>query len=120
MDEGAVPLLPAQGGRLRRLPLPGVRLDGRCGERRSSLRAVTAPRSAARRSRRSPDRRAQLPPLLGRACHPSGMRRSLLPVLAVTLAACIPFAAPAFAHGPAPLPSNLWTAWTFDPYALVP
>lgn len=48
------------------------------------------------------------------------MRRSLLPVLAVTLAACIPFAATAFAHGPAPLPSNLWTAWTFDPYALVP
>lgn len=48
------------------------------------------------------------------------MRRSLLPVLAGALAAWLSFAAPVFAHGPTPLPPNLWSAWTADPYVLVP
>ena len=44
VDEGAVPELPAARDRLRRLPLPGLRADGRCGQHRSGLLAVAAAR----------------------------------------------------------------------------
>ncbi len=43
VDEGAVPQLPAEGGGLRRLPLPGVRAHRRRGQRRSGLHAEPAP-----------------------------------------------------------------------------
>ena len=46
LDEGALQLLPAQGDRLRRLPLPSLRGDGRRGGRRSSLQPLAAPSSA--------------------------------------------------------------------------
>ena len=44
LDEGAVPELPAARDRLRRLPLPGLRTDGRCGQYRSCLLALAAAR----------------------------------------------------------------------------
>lgn len=48
------------------------------------------------------------------------MRGRLAPVLACALAAWCSFVAPAFAHGPTLPPPNLWTAWTADPYVLIP
>jgi STE24 endopeptidase len=43
VDEGALPQLSGEGPRLRRLPLPGVPADRRCGECRSGVRSVAAP-----------------------------------------------------------------------------
>lgn len=34
--------------------------------------------------------------------------------------AALPLTTPALAHGPAPPPADLWTAWSADPYVLLP
>jgi organic radical activating enzyme len=44
LDEGALPQLPREAQGLRRLPLPGVSSDRRCGQRGSGVRPVFAPR----------------------------------------------------------------------------
>ncbi len=51
VDEGAVPQLPGEGPRLRRLPLPGVPADRRRRERRSRLRPIPASRARHGRGR---------------------------------------------------------------------
>ena len=43
LDAGALPELPAQDGRLRRLPLPGLRAHRRGGEHRPRLHALSRP-----------------------------------------------------------------------------
>ena len=57
VDAGAVPELSPEGGRLRRLPVPGVRAHRRRGEHRSGLRRCRpTAASSTRRSRRHPTR----------------------------------------------------------------
>ncbi len=60
VDAGAVPQLPGKGQGLRRLPLPGVSADRRCGECGSGVRFVAAPSSGhrGRRARRAASGRA--------------------------------------------------------------
>ena len=57
LDEGALPHLPAEGGGLRRLPVPGVRAHGRRGQSRS--RSARSRRSAGSSTRRWRSRRAR-------------------------------------------------------------
>src|SRR2546426_480382 len=52
LDAGAVPLLPAQDGGLRRLPLPGVPDRGRCGRHGSRVLVVAASPPRGRRGGR--------------------------------------------------------------------
>ena len=47
LDEGAVPELPGEIQGLRRLPLPGLPADGRCGQCRSGVRSVSPSSSGA-------------------------------------------------------------------------
>ncbi len=51
LDEGALPLLPAPRDRLRRLPLPGLRADGRRRQHRPGLLALAAARGVGERGR---------------------------------------------------------------------
>ena len=51
MDAGALPQLPAQDDRFRRLPLPGVRAHRGGGEHRSGLHALARARADRRRRR---------------------------------------------------------------------
>ena len=58
LDERAVPELPGEGPGLRRMPLPGLFADRRCGECGSGVRSVAASSSGDRggRARGPPDR----------------------------------------------------------------
>ena len=51
VDEGAVPQLPGEGARLRRLPLPGLPADRRCGEADPVCELLAAPSSGDRGGR---------------------------------------------------------------------
>jgi pyrroloquinoline quinone biosynthesis protein E len=59
LDAGAVRKLRFQGDRFWRLPLPGLRADGRCRQYRSGLRAVAAARTDFQTRRAGSVRRQQ-------------------------------------------------------------
>ena len=65
LDARPVPQLPAQGTGLRRLPVPGLRVDRRCGTHRPGVPALAGPPPGAGRRWSGPTRR----PGTGSSCY---------------------------------------------------